>query len=595
MKPGHRQRPRKARSVAPLKPGPCDVAPRRFGRDALLAYAILYLSRAFEAGGWDASETFAVLCRVLTRLPFAPGEPGATTATNGYSDAADVLWVRQYQALSSSGDQEMDVAFETLHLLFYKGRTLDRKLRRFLGSEDLKRWRQIPVRINPLPGSLATLEDDSDRQALTSILQGVPGGLVPFQGHLLVGHYGERERGVFRIGVRTREWLAEATYEERWPWLASSPDLVTPLLQAVGSIDRWYWPHSVPRVGRFVERERAFRSMGRALLSWHENPVPNPWYWRRRKPDVALLPYVEEFRFGADAHLACFLPYTDDSARVVGDLRTALVAAEQDGVLTHRTTVLVVCALPLRATECAIAEVAAGDPGLCRNVRFLVVDGPTIEALGRRYPWIWELECAAINQEPTPPCSPPSLYEETQVRTLAARGHKSEALAALRSALALPRLEAPSVDIFTMVHDLVQLLTPDACWDLPREAARALKAEWNRTRRARDLQNFEQTELSPGSLTTNELLKAAKSDGWAKAPGQGSAQWWGFVRLLRLWRSTGAESVALEFANGVRATLQRHGVSANVVNAAWNEAGPPSPKGPRRHVKAAQPRGRKAY
>lgn len=594
MKPGDRQRQSRARSVAPLNPGPCDVAPRHFGRDALLAYAIVYVSQAFEAGGWDASGTLAALCRVLTRLAFAPGEPGATPATNGCSDTADVLWVRQYEALSSSGDQEMDVTFETLHLLFYKGRTLDRKLRRFLGSEDLKRWRQIPVRVNPLPGSLATLQDDNDRQALTSILQGVPGGLVPFQGHLLVGHYGERERGVFRIGVRNREWLAKATYEERWPWLASSPDLVAPLLQDLGSVDRWYWPHSVPRVGRFVERKRAFGSMGRALLSWHDNPVPNPWYWRRRKPDVALLPYVKTFRFGTGTHPACFLPYTDEPARAVGDLHTALVEAQQDGVLTHRTTVVVVCALSLRATESAIAEVAAGDPDLCRDVRFQVVDGPTIEALGRRYPWIWELEFAAIKQEPTPLCSPPSLYEETQVRTLAARGHKVDALAALRSVLALPRLEALSVDVYAMVHDLVRLLTPDACWDIPREAARALKAEWYRTRRARGPQDVEQTELSPGSLTTSELLKAAKSNGWSKVPEQGSTAWWGLVRLLRLWRSAGAEGVALEFANGVRATLQRHGVSANVVNAAWNEARPPSPKGPLRHVRGAQPRGRKA-
>ena len=577
MKPGDRQRRRRAPSVAPLNPGACDVAPRHFGRDALLAYAIVYLSVAYKVGGWQAKATLGKLCKILTMLRFEPGEPGATTASNGYSTTTDVLWLRPYEALYASADLEGDPDYGKLHLELNPNRSLDKKLRRFLRRDQLRDWKTTALALGSLPENLAAVTSDQVKLAVAAALQAGAQGPMPFQGYLVVGHHAEREPSVFRIGVRSREWLAKATYEERWPWLASSPDLVAPLLQDVGSVDRWYWPCSVPRVGRFVERERAFGSMGRALLSWHDNPVPNPWYWRRRKPDVALLPYVEEFRFGTGAQLACFLPYTDDPARVIGDLHTALVAAQQDGVLTHRTTVVVVCSLSLRAAECAIAEVAAGDPGLCGNVRFLVVDGPTIEALGRRYPWIWELAFAAINQEPTPLCSPPSLYEETQVRTLAARGHKAAALAALRSVLALPRLEAPSADIYAMVHDLVHLLGPDACWDIPREAARALKGEWRRARRARGPHDAEHSELSPGSLTTSALLTAAQSDGWAKVPQQGSVQWWGFVRLLRLWRSAGADSVASAFANRVRAMLRDGAFSTDVVDTAWRESRPARP------------------
>lgn len=564
-------------------------ARRTVRRRALRAYALVYSALTLAEDVLPADEAMKRAVRVLLspeqrdaedRTPplddFPFGEPETSRAFRGYSALRDVLWVRPHQFFRGDESRMHGSSMAAVVRLLEDDRYLWPRLRRFFGSPRWKDWQTTDVRVYAKPSGGLSSED----QAAYRVIAHAHGqARVPYRGALLVGHDADQLPGVFVLGVRRQEWLVQASPEERLWWLLQPPDFVTPLLQDVGSVDRWFWPHSVPSVGRFVERERAFRSMGRALLSWHENPVPDPWYWRRRKPDLALLPYVETFRFGADAHLACFLPYTDDPARVVGDLRTALVAAQQDGVLTHPTTVFVVCALSLRATERAVAGVAVSDPGLCRSLRFRVVDGPTIEALGRRYPWVWELEFAAINQEPTPLCSPPSLYEETQVRTLAARGTKAAALAALRSVLALPRLEAPSVDVYAMVHDLIALLGDASPWDLPHEAARALKAEWNRTRRARDPQNVEQTELSPGSLTTSELLTAAKSDGWAKAPGQGSVPWLGLVRLLRLWRSAGCESVASEFANRVRATLRDRVLSTDVVDTAWNESRWREPEG----------------
>lgn len=562
-------------------------AGRTVRRRALRAYALVYSVLALAEDVLPADEAMKRAVRVLLtpeqrdvedRTPplddFPFGEPERSRASCGYSALRDVLWVRPHQFFRDDESRMHGSSMAAVVRLLERDRYLWPRLRRFFGSPRWKDWQTDDVRVYAKSSSDLSARDQA---AYRAIAHAHGQARVPYRGALLVGHDADKLPGVYVLGVRHQEWLVQASSEERLWWLLQPPDFVAPLLGDVGRVDLSSCLRQSPSVRAFVGRERAFRSMGRALLSWHDNPVPDPWYWRRRKPDVALLPYVETSCFGTGTHFACFLPYTDDPARVVGDLHTALVEAQQDGVLTHRTTVVVVCALSLRATECAVAEVAAGYPDLCRDVRFQVVDGPTIEALGRRYPWIWELEFAAINQEPTPLCSPPSLYDETQVRTLAARGHKADALAALRSVLALPRLEAPSVDVYAMVHDLVHLLKPDACWELPREAARALKAEWFRTRRARDPQNVEQTELSPGALTTSELLKTAKSDGWAPPPRQGSVQWWGFVRLLRLWRSAGAESVASAFANSVRATLRDRGLSPSVVDAAWRESRPDRP------------------
>ncbi len=562
-------------------------AGRTVRRRALRAYALVYSVLALAEDVLPADEAMKRAVRVLLtpeqrdvedRTPplddFPFGEPERSRASCGYSALRDVLWVRPHQFFRDDESRMYGSSMAAVVRLLERDRYLWPRLRRFFGSPRWKDWQTGDVRVYAKSSSDLSARDQA---AYRAIAHAHGQARVPYRGALLVGHDADKLPGVYVLGVRHQEWLVQASSEERLWWLLQPPDFVAPLLGDVGRVDLSFCLRQSPSVRAFVGRERAFRSMGRALLSWHENPVPDPWYWRRRQPDRALLPCVEEFRFGPEVHLACFLPYTEDPARVVGDLRTALVAAQQDGVLPHRTTVVVVCSLSLRAAECAIAEVAAGDPGLCGNVRFLVVDGPMIEALGRRYPWVWELAFAAINQEPAPLCSPPSLYEETQVRTLAARAHKAAALAALRSVLALPRLEAPSADIYAMVHDLVHLLGPDACWDIPREAARALKGEWRRARRARGPHDAEHSELSPGSLTTSALLTAAQSDGWAMVPQQGSVQWWGFVRLLRLWRSAGADSVASAFANRVRAMLRDGAFSTDVVDTAWRESRPARP------------------
>lgn len=563
----------------------------RFGPEALRAYVLVYCSLALTACPRPAVTTMAGVRALLTKSAFAPGEPGDKEAMDGYSASHDALWLRYNVDLDSKGS-EKDTGPDTPDLVFYPGKSVERKLCAFLNQEPLERWLSRALNVDTLPAL--------DRAALTAILGARAPRAVEFRGHVLVGHDRQRLPGVFVIGVRWRPSLVGATQEERLPWLLGPTDFVDALLPSDSTSSLADERPQHPVLHAFRGEPWTVRMMSRALLAWHDHPTPNPWYWRHRRQEcrgrlrgvirggaeghigasqsstTGPMVGLEAFRFGASGYEACFLPYTADTDQTVRYLRGALGDGWCDGRSGERATIVIVASLSAREMDRVIGRLAAQLPGLERRVRFLVVDSETIAALAHRYSWVWSLEEAAMSEDPA------RLWEATLIcldtaADLEADGRPAAALACLRSLLSFPRARIRLEDMEWAGNALVRF-GPGAPWSLIRDVARLLRPLWRDVRGMPAEAALGQRDAWWVRKWPCAVLASATSDAWAIVPAVHSTEWLGLLRLLRAWRYVGAEDVALDFANNVRAKLREAGASTSAVDLAWDESRPQRPE-----------------
>ena len=255
-------------------------------------------------------------------------------------------------------------------------------------------------------------------------------------------------------------------------------------------------------------------------------------------------------------------------AHAAAHLRTALAMTHPERSLERRTTLVVGAWLQARDLARVIYEVVGEDREREERERFLVVDRAGIEALARRYPWVWRLELAAIAAAARPLRRLPVGYVEVAA-SLENKGHAREALAALRLAVAMQRAETPRGEVDRILDRLAQVES-NMPWSLLTDVARAIRPLWRWSTRSRD-------EESPAlwrwwlSDLAREILRVVVENAWAETLSGSVEESLGLRRLLRMWRSSGAESVASDFADSLRKRLQRHGASPAIVDRAWND------------------------
>lgn len=587
--------PRRRRTPRPAYPD----ARRR----ALRAYALVYSSLAFRhvkglpPVDKDIEDAVRVLFAPRQRnsthqknskkapddFPF--GVPERSTKTRGYSASRDVLWVHPERFFQRRGSSAQ-LADVDINRLFEDDRFLWPRLRLFVGCKRWSTWKASPLPVNKR-GEVS----EEVRDAYWRIVPPHGRARVDYRGVLLVGHDPNRLRGVYVIGVRRQEWLVDAAPEERLTWLLQPPDLVEPFLPEVNPDEPLLWLSPPPSVAEFRERAGAFRNVSRALLRWHATLIADPWYWRHWVPDQIPWDHVEELFFRARRYTACFLSYADTIAEVAAELRLGLHQARTYGTGFLHRQLLVISPLSLAETEQAIGQVLAKEPDLCAGLRFMVVDGRTIEALARRYPWVWELELAGMKQQPPGrPRSVPDLFDY-RVWLLKEEGHTTQALAALQALFAVPGLSM-SPGTLSYLLDVLFDLEADAPWALMRDLARALRHQWAYAGHVNpdtieDDQERSKILLQWDWLTRilpYRLREKIRADAWATLPDVRTPEWHGLVRLLRGWRVLGAKTVAAEFADGIHTKLCELGVSTEVVDAARSASGThqrglPSPDG----------------
>jgi hypothetical protein len=536
------------------------------GADALRAYALVYCSLALTADEGLRESAGRVMRTVLTGLSFPRGAPSIARVHNGYCEQEDCLWLRPYKVLfGGRTPRALASGVKDQHLTFYKKRPLEKGLMAFLISPALERWPDNPVSVRSLP--------DLDQKALTSILGDRTPDTVPFCGYLLVGYDKDKSPGVVRLGVRRSRWLASTNlFEERFLWLQFPPDIVTPMLPNVGGQDLSMCLPGPPVVQRFVGEPLALRYVARALLSWHETQGPDPWQWRRHRFADRTETHVEVIRLGSKKVAACFLPYVSGGAEAVSHISRALANWPRERDPVDRGALILASALPLEVLEQAIGTVMGSEPGLVDGLRFLIVDGWTIESLAKRYPWVWDLELEVIHEGAYMSYAVPFSCVRRLDR-LSASGERAAALAAARSLIVFPWAATEEQAIVGLVLNLINNGC-DQPWGTAGDIARALRPELRRAWKD-EQHRFLISERWWATAIAHHILEAVPPAAWVPAPSVGSREWHGFVRLLRCWRSVTAENAATDLANGVHERLVEHGAATDTLDAAWRESLPP--------------------
>jgi hypothetical protein len=497
---------------------------------------------------------------------FQFGEPEESKGYCGYSVSRDVLWVRTHRFFGEDESRPQSSGMEAVQRLLEVDRYLWPRLQRFVGSHRWLEWQQKPVRARQ-----PELSAD-DEEVFKAIAHDHGPTRIGYRGALLIGHDAKRMPGVYVIGARWQTWLANESQEERLKWLLWPADLVAPMLGDLDVDDLSFCLPGLPVVELFAGEPLALRSMGRALLTWHANEAPDPWYWRRRRHESEKETRIEVIRLGKERTAACFLPYVKDHSEATVHVRGALADERCRGTAPDDGVLLLVSGLPLEKIERAIGAVMSAELGLVGGLRFKVVDRHAIEALARRYPWVWDLELAAINegQALSYAASPPCVWH---AEALMSNGRDAEALAGLRSLIAFPWAQTDRAVTVQIVLALVEA-GRDRPWTMVGDVVRALRPEFRRAWYG---------ELNRGIVSVkwwvtvlpSRILEVVPGIAWAPAPAIRSREWHGFVRLLRCWRTMNADNAAAKLANGVREKLLEQRANTAALDAAWAESQPP--------------------
>ncbi len=624
--------------AAPVSPS----TPCYFGREWLRAYVLVYCTLAFKLRAKGACSrpgsqqgvqpgpsdrlTLDAMHNLLTSLEFLPGEPGDGTATNGYSPSCDVLWVFLHREVNAP-ETKFRTRLGTPEQMLAKGKPVDNKLRSFLGSLRLLRWRRSPRPVASLP--------KRTQVGLRMILGEVMPEALAFRGHALIGHGKEvKPRGLYLIGVRSHDWLVGASQAERLAWLRLRPDLVRPFaLPPLGKpedLSLLLRKHDRPSVAALGGALGGLRPMARTLLAYHEERNGNPWRWRKRQvEDWDEEVTIEEIRFGGSVFPVCFLGQVHDVTTIGEKLRLALLHYHSARPAGDRVTLVV--ATGLGPDEMArILCVTATPEGRHEpdSGRFLVVDRTMIEALARRYPWVWLLELFAVRAGAAwlPFRDVPHEYFVLAMN-LRQRGHPDAEREALQYVLSVPRLRL-SVDEFVIALDdlpRVEALDP---WRLLRDLMRVQRRLWRSLVRATpdevldDLMRSERglwqplirerralrtalglddmdevvedifrllglwnpfmsgNDVTPGDWVRwawwipgllRLILDAVPSSAWVSNSPPNRPSQRALSRLLTIWRAYGDEEGARWFADAIRTALTAAGASTTAVDRAWDE------------------------